>query len=341
MKRFFVVLMLLAGMYIDVDAASASQPIVNEDRCCLPSISVLSDSPPRKWKILADFLYWGASEETSSIWASIDTDTSAHTSTFEGKGISFDWNTGFRSGVGYNMEHDQWDTQLYWTWYRTQANSQIAKNHHTILSEFFAGFINDDIAESAKINWKMFYNMFDWELGRNFWVTQEISFRPFMGLKGGWIDQSIESDWQNVIIFPLSYFSSTETLKNNFWGIGPSGGVNTKWKLMHVKNHYLSLVGNFSAATLFGTWVCKDKYTNSTSKEIEVNMKNSTLGALMFRGCLGIGWDGNIGSSYLSASLSYDMQFWLNQLRIPTFQQLRLHGDLTLQGATFDVRWDF
>ena len=41
------------------------------------------------------------------------------------------------------------------------------------------------------------FNIFDWELGRNFWVSKALSLRPFLGLKGGWIHQSIHTKWQN------------------------------------------------------------------------------------------------------------------------------------------------
>lgn len=33
----------------------------------------------------------------------------------------------------------------------------------------------------------------------------------------------------------------------------------------------------------------------------------------------------------------YEMQFWSNQLRLPIFQALPIHGDLTLQGGTCGI----
>ena len=34
----------------------------------------------------------------------------------------------------------------------------------------------------------------------------------------------------------------------------------------------------------------------------------------------------------VTVKLGYEMQFWMNQLRIPTLSQETVHGDLTLQG---------
>ena len=63
----------------------------------------------------------------------------------------------------------------------------------------------------------------------------------------------------------------------------------------------------------------------------------------MFRGFVGIGWDADLRSckSHFAAKLGFESQLWLNQLRISTLQVQRLHGDLTLQGLTFNCRLDY
>lgn len=57
----------------------------------------------------------------------------------------------------------------------------------------------------------------------------------------------------------------------------------------------------------------------------------------MFRGFAGIGWN----ATHLSAKLGFETQIWFNQLRLSTLQIQRLHGDLTLQGLTFNCRYDY
>lgn len=63
----------------------------------------------------------------------------------------------------------------------------------------------------------------------------------------------------------------------------------------------------------------------------------------MLQGKAGIGWETDFkqGRYHFSTQLGYEGQIWFNQLRIATFQQLRLHGDLTLQGGTLKCRFDF
>ncbi len=92
-------------------------------------------------------------------------------------------------------------------------------------------------------------------------------------------------------------------------------------------------------ATLWGNWTCADVYKSTVPQTYSIKTKNSALGALMFRGFVGIGWDADLRShkSHFAAKLGFETQFWLNQLRISTLQIQRLHGDLTLQGLTFQL----
>lgn len=302
------------------------------------------------WNLSTDFLTWFASEEASAVWADI-IKIGNNTSSFTAQDISFDWDFGFRIGAGYNLEYDQWDTQFFWTWIRSETHQSqtvfprfIPLPTEFIHPEFFAADLSNKLSQKAVIHWALLFNTADWELGRCYWVSKGLSFRPFIGLKGGWINQSIRVQYDDLIINDmLTADSGREDLKNDFWGIGPLGGMNTKWKLRHFSTHYPSLFGDFSIATLWGRWMCTDTYKDTMGDSVIVNMRKSTLGALMFRGFLGVGWDVGVnkGQSHLAARLGYEMQLWVNQLRLPTSQLIRLHGDLTLQGITFHCRLDF
>lgn len=290
----------------------------------------------------ADFLAWYASEEVDAIWADVIT-IGNNTSSWNAKEFNFKWDYGFRIGAGYDLPYDQWDTSFYWTWFRTDATHTIPfQSNASISPEFFAAFLSGDSPQSAKAKWNLFLNLFDWELGRSYWISDGLSLRPFLGAKGGWINQSIHGQYYNLTIDHVpTHHSGDEHLKNNFWGIGPLGGIDTKWKIRNIGPNFLDLFGNFSLATMWGNWTCGDVYKNTASQTSSVNTKNSALGALMFRGFMGIGWDIALKKTHFSTKLGYEMQIWFNQLRIATFQLQRLHGDLTLQGITLNARFDF
>lgn len=296
------------------------------------------------WVISADFLAWFASEEASAIWADVVT-IGDNTSSWNAKSFNFDWDYGFRVGTGYDFVYDQWDTNLNWTWYRTDAKHEVPYVSNGVISpEFFAGFLSYERPQTLSAKWNLLLNMFDWELGRNISVSKELSFRPFIGVKGGWINQSLDASYSNLTINSnLTSNSAHEHLTNNFWGVGPLGGINTLWRVRHFKSNSFNFFGDFSLATMWGNWSFEDLYKSTLPYTSSVNTSNLALGALMFRGFMGIEWnvDFNGGKSRFATKLGYEMQFWANQLRIATFQIQRSHGDLTLQGITLNCRFDF
>lgn len=331
-RIFFAAWLLCIGFHLHAE---------NKDFSGLPNLASRTESGI---VFSADFLYWYPSEEVNDIWASVIS-IGDNTSSWGAPGFNFTWDYGFRLGTGYDFAYDQWDSAFYWTWFRTQTNRTIPSAPDSEISpEFDAAFLSGDAAQSLQGNWSLLFNMFDWELGRNYWVSTGLSLRPFVGVKGGWIRQSIHAHYYDLIIddAPTDH-SGTEHLKNNFWGIGPSGGVNTKWNLQTSRSQFLNLFGDFSVATMWGSWTCADVYNNTASQTYSIKTENSALGALMFRAFVGIGWDMDLRScrSHFSTKLGFETQFWLNQLRISTLQIQRLHGDLTLQGLTFNCRYDY
>lgn len=351
-----LILSQLAVLMVVLSHANAASTRLDQSKKMeergLPNVSPRTSG---SWDLFVDAFGWFASEQASAVWADI-IKIGDNTSSFTAQDIGFDWDFGFRFGAGRNLEYDQWDTQLYWTWFRTEAHQSkrllpefipVADSvlvTEEIHPEFFAADLSKELSQGAKIRWSLLFNMFDWELGRSYWVSKGLSLRPFIGIKGGCIDQSIHVKYSDLIINSASSeISARERVKNNFWGVGPVGGVNTQWKLRNFGVHYPSFFGDFSMATLWGTWICNDVYNQSSGEKVSVHTRNSALGALMLRGFTGVGWDldFNKGKAHFSTRIGYEMQLWVNQLRVATSQLIRLHGDLTLQGVTFNCRFDF
>jgi len=255
--------------------------------------------------------------------------------------------------VGYGMEHDQWDTQLYYTYFFTRGIDHVSKEPGTVHSTFLGNFYVDNplglglsgpAYQSASIDWTIRYNIFDWEIGRNFWVCNALALRPFVGTKGGWIHQLIHTKWKNPDLPSFLLFNvGREDIKNDFWGIGPSIGVNTKWVFIATQNHLFSLVGDFSGALMWGHWSFSDRYKNDLQQKVIVDSQSFKSGATMVRVLLGFEWNRDFREKCFrfSTKLGYEMQFWLDQLQFYSFTGGRLDNALTLQGGTFELRLDF
>lgn len=283
-----------------------------------------------------DLLVWHASQETASTWANIVSEPQSKYVDFDAANIDFGWNCGFRGGFGYQSQSDQRNLELYWTYFPAKASSNFNMGEQIVIPEFFSGFVSDNLFFGANIDWQIIMNMFDLEFGRKINIGRTLTLRPKIGIKTGTIRQKINSNW-NAIIYTV-----TEQVKNNFFGIGPSFGIDSQWNLFN----NISLIGDFSTALMWGNWSIKDTYNRPsalfgvvTPTKITTTMNQMQLGTMMFGYFMGFSWQ-HQGRANVTLKVGYEMQLWCNQLRMPTFQQLPVHGDLTLQGGTCHIRID-
>lgn len=326
-----------------------------QEDCGVANLSDRSIDDCRNVDIFANALYWRASEPIDWCYTLA---VSVNFEQVDFKTIAFHWEPGFRIGVGYNMEYDEWDTQAMFTWFRTQTKDT---NTGSITSPFFGSKLAlFNAYESAKINWKLQTNIIDWDLGRKFWVSSYLSLRPSIGIRGGWIDQAIVSHWQNPLVsipglesFRV-FLTATEKLKNNFFGGGPKGGISAKWVLGNLCSCFMSLFADFSAAYMWGNWTLRDEFRDDDiafsplldiriPDFISVKTGNRNFGAFEMQGLIGIAFDFNFNCdrSHLAFKAGYEIQDWFKQYQL--FDNLTSYhfNDLVIQGLTVDVRLDF
>jgi hypothetical protein len=204
------------------------------------------------------------------------------------------------------------------------------------MPEFFSGYLSGEYFTSANADWQIVMNTFDLETSHKFIIGRAV-ISPTMGIRGATIDQKIN------IQYNASLSTAQETLKNNFYGAGPSFGVNGALSLPY----NVSFIGDISTALLWGNWNIKDTYSGPSAflgapTTITTSLNNSELGTLMFNYFLGLEWSHQLtASSSVAVRLGYEMQYWANQLRLVLFEQLPTHGDLTVQGLTCGIHFHF
>jgi hypothetical protein len=248
----------------------------------------------------ADLLEWQVREGGSDNWGQLISPVGTANPSVKLLDAPFGWNTGFRVGGGYKNPND-WDAVVYFTSYHTQATSQVAgigQIYSPYLGNFFQnnadGKNNGPFYNAASIRWKFNYNTLDFELGRTFKIDKILTLRPFLGLKSAIINQDIYTGWQgpntlsSKVRIPITTFTSaTENLSNYFSGVGPSFGLNTTWPVYKYSQGAISLVGDFSAALLWGLWHYKDIYQTDSSSSVNVTGDNVNGAAPMTRAFLG------------------------------------------------------
>ncbi len=116
------------------------------------------------------------------------------------------WGTGFRLGLGYNMEHDGWDADLIWTRYYQTSRRNTGGNRHGVFAPQYPvqpfGYTVVDVAaaEAHDKKWKVRLDMIDLELGREFFVSKWLTIRPHMGLRNIWARQKMRVEYEDGVL---------------------------------------------------------------------------------------------------------------------------------------------
>ncbi|WP_367607633.1 Lpg1974 family pore-forming outer membrane protein [Legionella sp. W05-934-2] len=265
--------------------------------------------------------------------------------------IPFAFSPGLRVGFGLHNEERPCNILVYYTGYQTRGKNHVATNngevHSAYLGNFFAQNLNGaglsgPYYKQAGINWQVQLHSLDLELGRSIIIDNLVNLRPYVGLKGSAIRQSLKTNWQrpfnNTTKMPITTFSyANENITNNFKGIGPSVGLKSTWYLVQAPKQALNLRGDFSGAFLWGRWTITDVYQNNTPVSITIQNDKMSTGAPMARGYLGLEWANAFNHANLTIRIGYEGQVWFNQLRYYSFDMGRTNDSLFFHGGVFDV----
>ena len=298
--------------------------------------------------VFSEALMWQIREANAANWAQILTPTLANQSILS-LDVPFKWSPGLRIGAGFNGTEKPWNILFYYTGYKTrgtnQASTDTGELHSAFSSNFYANNpqgkgISGPYYHHARIQWDVVFNTLDFELGRPIKVDKLVDLRPFLGLKAGMINQSINSTWlnpsaptsQGSVLNP-TFTSATEKITNYFKGVGPSVGLDTAWHLYATPTQTFNIIGDFSGAFLWSNWTFDDVYQNNAPETISTANDDISSSESMLRAYLGIEWSSIISNANWTLRLGYEAQVWFNQLQYYSFVMGKTNDALYLQGA--------
>lgn len=234
---------------------------------------------------------------------------------------------GFRLALGYLFAGDNWDTNFRWTHFSSKSNRKLST---TAADEFFDptadtfGFLGFN-SKSANAKMHFNYHVFDWELGRNYFVSKSVTIRPHVGIRGALIKDRVRATYfqvEDVVAQTLqqTLFDTSSLSSSNWCGVGLRFGADTLW---HMTKNW-GLFGKMSAALISSHAQVSQKLNgldfnrNSTSVfPGSVGLKEK-LGAvrLNVEAAMGMQWSYICDSgAYINVMLGYDIVNWLEQNR--------------------------
>lgn len=299
--------------------------------------------------IFGDLLVWQPHENGMAVGTV--NESSAPTSNLANadvRNIDFDWNVGFRVGVGYNLPHDGWDMSLSWLRFHGYGHKRIHAGSGEVIFPRFTHpaqpVAGGNTCTKSHSHWKVFLNQLDLDFGREFFVSKWLTLRPHFGLRSDWVQQKLSNDYDH---FAGSDADVDTRWKDNWWGIGLEGGLDTLWGL----GNGWSIYGNLGAAIIYGFHHIreKDKIDPSHTRFVHVHESYHISHPILDLE-LGLRWDYMFDQDRfhigLHAGWEHHVYFSQNQFLYFTDDVnygnfVSNQGDLSFQGWTVGARFDF
>jgi len=273
------------------------------------------------------------------------------------KDVSLNWDWGVRGGLGYVFEYDGWNIYGEFTYFSTSDSSTARGNLNgsviplrgTSIITQGAGSAFDEFtyATSAKAKLDIDFRRVDVDLGRSFFVSPRVSFRPLFGVVGTWVDMKEEVQYTGgdqeggLDINTVSVRDS-----DDFRGMGPKVGIESNWFI----GCGFSLFANASGALVYGLHDVGHREKFSAIGQNHINLENNqhryTPNAHLQTG---ISWQRYFDDNEKHAivTFGFDGQYWwrMNQMididDTATLKYEPHSEDLGLIGLTLSVRIDF
>ena len=283
------------------------------------------------FEVTGSFIFWQVLEEGMNLGNYIDAGN--RTSMIK---MDSDFTPGFKLGVTYNSNFDDWKIFVQYTRLYTDDNGNFSSTE-VLATPFW--IYNDSTAlnQSIKGTRDLHLNYVDILLSRPFYSGAKLTLNPEFGLKAA-------SNSQELTIKHDQLGNNLVTVKteDDNWLVGPELGCNANFLL----GYGLKLYGNGMASILYQkhkiSYNITDRDTASNNTSAQTYDKFLTP-ALELAG--GLSWSSyfNNRSWHLDLLLGYEVQhFWEQNVLRGIDDLVRLssdgkHGDLTLHGLTFKL----
>ncbi len=254
---------------------------------------------------------------------------------------------GFKIALGLNIDHDGWDIIAEYTSLRSDSAANPCQDSANLDSGSIYPLWNIGGAVSqnpsgilnATLNkWKLRFNVIDLAMGRNFFISQHLKVRPFVGFKSAWIDQIYEVTYHGLHKLQMRQ-------DHDSWGLGLRMGVNLAW---HFAKNW-SLYGYTALSTLWSQFIVHrfdtDTLVGNPAME-KINMDGDPGHRLkpVLEFSLGLRWQmwfGKHENHHVLLQAGWETQVWWNHNHMITLRQGFSHGNLGLQGLTVKLQLDF
>lgn len=302
------------------------------------------------------FLYWQAKEKGLDLgkYQYVDETTPPLVKHVMDIEMEFDYHPAFKLGVGMSFCRDDWTVYLEYTRFnatdcKTKDITQFfSDSSEFITSIWFQDTTNGDHLSYIKGKWTLDYNLFDLVLGRPYYLGKKLIFKPFYGLRGGWIDQHYKLD--GVFYSARNFLDGYSRNDQDTWLVGPRAGLNTDWLV----SCDFRIFGNVAGSLTYQNFEVTNKFIipsqpNFTSAQIVLKTDEFSQITPNVEFSLGLGYGSYFCNNqwYFDLTIGYDFNYFWNQNWMRHVEDSHIYladgdaGNLMLHGLNVTARVDF
>ena len=304
--------------------------------------------------VSADFIYWTPRMEGLGYVMSGYGDGTTAPNPGSMQNISWKWEPGFKVGLGLMLGHDGFDMGVEYTWLQTSKTNSVTANTDSAATdtlfptwnpaEAYTNPSPSDIS-AAEGHWKLHFNVIDLEMGRNMFLSQYLKLRPHVGFKGAWQDLDYNVKYTFDVTTTSTRFDKMAQTQN-WWGFGLRMGMDMAW---HFTKEF-SVFADFAFSELWSQYKVSRKDTQQDATPTAgtattvINTKNNfhTVMPVMEMD-IGLRWETWFSDDdyHFMIQAGWEEQIWINHNQLLALFEQGSHGDMSLQGLTIKLRFDF
>jgi hypothetical protein len=302
--------------------------------------------------ITADFIYWKAQVSgleyafTGGVagggYTSQTNATSGHM-----HAPDFDYQPGFKVGLGVLTNHDNWDVYAEYTWLHAPSHDSRddIDSSDVIQGVNTWGYLGVSPVYGTETDaaWDFHFNVLDVEIGRGFWISKRLALRPHLGMKFSWLKQDYDIHGRNVV---TNGVSTTNSLNYDFdlkqFGVGVRTGLDSAY---YLANKW-SIFGDLAITGLWNRFKShrEDTYVvpgTGSFKNSDVHEHSHALSTVIELD-LGLRFETIFGKGKYKYMLQagWETQMWFDQGQFIRFTANDV-GNLSMQGLTIKTGFWF
>lgn len=307
--------------------------------------------------VFASFLYWHVSQEGmyTAVQSPVLNADNVMISSGTVTSPSFEYKPGFKVGIGFNTDYDDWTGWLEYTWMH-QKTHHVSRTDATTPFRTDIWVITDSADSLASTNfenggfvsskWKMNLDMLDAAFSRPFYQGKRITITPFAGMRALWIRQNFNINFNQ---FSIAGEEFNTGMRSHSWAVGPMLGTIGHWML----GTSFRFEGKAGGALLYTRYKKVSQHeTIPNSDLVTVSMSSSMRDLNVLRPMVdigvGLGWGTYLGCQeyYLDFSARYDFNLlWDQNVMVQFLNAMNeipgTSGNLYMHGLTLSGRFDF